>query len=60
MDWSDWDCTRYPAPAVDLGGVSLTEELAWFARTFEVQLATLVRHYRKPFQARWGVLAYRT
>jgi hypothetical protein len=57
MDWSDWRCQN--GEVVDLGGVSTTEELAWFARTFEVQLAALVRHYGKPFRARWGVLVYR-
>jgi hypothetical protein len=57
MDWSDWRCQN--AEVADLGAVSTTEELTWFTRTFAVQLAALVRHYGQPFQARWGVLAYR-
>jgi hypothetical protein len=57
MDWSDWDCKRTEA-VVDLGGVSMTEEIAWFAQICAGQLAALVRYYGKPFHVRWGVLTY--
>ena len=57
MEWADWDCNRTEA-VVDLGGVSMAEESAWFARICEAQLAALVRYYGKPFHVRWGVLTY--